>query len=564
MFRITLIVLSLLVTFCLYAQNFPYPQNVTYDFGYMPTVANTADATNAYNWWKANLTTTQNAGGYQRVIYPQASNFQYTASEGIGYGMLLAVYAADKPLFDDLFNYYKLKVNAQGLMQWRTDFNGNCSGGDCNSATDGDEDIAFALIVAHCQWGSGGAINYLQESINLLNNIMTWEVDLPSGRLRPGEFFGGADCIDPSYFTIAYYPFFEAVTGDVNWGVVRQYCLNYFANYGHPTSGLFRDWSTETGGAPQGSCNWREDDYAYDASRIPWRVGQDYLWHGEITSRDVCRDMVNWTRTAGPVNGNAGNFRDCINWDGSGNCGGNANNPTVGGMSIGAMATDQAINEAWANALYNENLARQDNWFFNYTLRTIYLFIQTGNFWEPKCIGTTVPVELINYTVTGNEHKRVITWQTASEENNDYFLVEKSDDGIAYTTLGLVSAKSQGAIVNTYLFHDYTDLKTTITYYKLSQVDVDGEQQVLGIRTIEKNAQNSLIFETPVHQFDFIIDFDGELVSIEMYDLHGQQKNIAHTINDQHIEVSHQLTPGIYLLKAHFFDEILIKKIIIE
>ena len=66
--------------------------------------------------------------------------------EGIGYGMLLAVYFDDKATFDGLWAYANIHLNAQGLMHWRIGPDGNVWGH--NAATDADEDMALALIVA--------------------------------------------------------------------------------------------------------------------------------------------------------------------------------------------------------------------------------------------------------------------------------------------------------------------------------------------------------------------------------------------------------------------------------
>ncbi|MCU0429261.1 MAG: glycosyl hydrolase family 8 [Cytophagaceae bacterium] len=385
----------LMVYLSMQAQTRPWPQNITYSFGakvsHVSQTTLTNNAAQAYAQWKSDFVTSTNAGGFRRVKYQQASNWTYSASEGTGYGMLLSVYSADKTLFDDLCNFYKSKRNAQNLMSWKIDYNGNCGGGDCYSATDGDEDIAFSLILAHCQWGSTGSINYLQEAIGLINAIKTYEVDLPAGRLRPGEFFGGSHCVDPSYFTVAYYPYFKAVTNDNSWDVVRNWCLQYFANNAHPISGLYRDWSRDDGGTAYNDCSWRESNYAYDASRIPWRLANDYLWHGTAISQQACSNMVLWTRNDPPISGNAGNFNDCLNWDGSGHCGNYANIPIVGGMSIGAMAlAPGTINDTWRNNLYSELANRNDDYFYNRTLQVIYYFVHSGNFWPPDCVGNTL------------------------------------------------------------------------------------------------------------------------------------------------------------------------------
>ena len=82
------------------AQSFPWPQNITYSYGFKPSAVSqtvmTTNARNAYLQWVTDFVTATNAGGFRRVKYPQAINFTYTASEGVVYGMLLSSYSADR------------------------------------------------------------------------------------------------------------------------------------------------------------------------------------------------------------------------------------------------------------------------------------------------------------------------------------------------------------------------------------------------------------------------------------------------------------------------------------
>ena len=84
--------------------------------------------------------TSNGAGGFLRVQSPQHSGG--TVSEGIGYGMIAAVYASDRPTFDGLWGYAKLHFDTDGLMNWQISSSGSIVG--MNSATDADEDIAWA------------------------------------------------------------------------------------------------------------------------------------------------------------------------------------------------------------------------------------------------------------------------------------------------------------------------------------------------------------------------------------------------------------------------------------
>ena len=101
-------------------------------------------------------------------------NYQpMTVSEAHGYGMLITAHMAGhdpkaKAYFDGLYRYFRAhpsKINPE-LMAWKQGDTGQAvvNVGGVDSATDGDMDIAYALLLADRQWGSDGEINYLAEA----------------------------------------------------------------------------------------------------------------------------------------------------------------------------------------------------------------------------------------------------------------------------------------------------------------------------------------------------------------------------------------------------------------
>ena len=96
--------------------------------------------------------------------------------------------------------------------------------------------------------------------------------------------------------------------------------------------------------------------------------------------------------------------------------------------------------------------------------------------------GVVLPVELTAFNARADKETVTLTWTTAQETNNDYFLVERSDNGLDFKQLATVEA-GKLLQVNTYTVHD--DQPTAGTnYYKLSQTDRDGETKELGIRAV--------------------------------------------------------------------------------
>jgi len=85
-----------------------------------------------------------------------------------------------------------------------------------------------------------------------------------------------------------------------------------------------------------------------------------------------------------------------------------------------------------------------------------------------------LPVELIEFTAKSRENKvNNIKWTTASEQNSDYFIVERSLNGADWDIVGNVKSAGNSNIENNYSIED-RDFTNFINYYRLKQVDVDG------------------------------------------------------------------------------------------
>ena len=245
---------------------FPYPQghpsaNCTYP------IYNTDTVGSAYTNWKTKFF----VGG--TIIRPENSND--TVSEGIGYGMLIGVYMNDQPMFDALWTYAKAHLDGKGLMTWCIPGSGSTSCSGSGSATDGDEDMAWALLMASKQWSGG---TYATDATGLIGKILTNEVT-SDGVIEAGDGFNNATEINPSYFAPSYYRAFAAATGNAAWttAVEKTYGILAAAS---GTDGLVPNWVNQSGA---GITSTSSDGpyFGYDACRTPFRIGIDWCQNGE-------------------------------------------------------------------------------------------------------------------------------------------------------------------------------------------------------------------------------------------------------------------------------------------
>ncbi|MBP7793161.1 MAG: hypothetical protein KA120_08905, partial [Candidatus Goldbacteria bacterium] len=181
------------------ATTYPFPIDKNYANGIRITSYTASNISDKFNTWKSRYVVNADTG--QRVISPEPiqGTANRTVSEGMGYGMLMAVYFGDQTLFNNLWAF-KVKRTADagkttGLMPWITDGSGII---DPNSAADADFDIAFALLMAHYQWGSGGTYNYQSLATTEIARCRQYDINAGTYSVRPGDAWN--DWGYPSYY----------------------------------------------------------------------------------------------------------------------------------------------------------------------------------------------------------------------------------------------------------------------------------------------------------------------------------------------------------------------------
>jgi len=274
-------------------------------------------------------------------------------SEGIGYGMLLAVGNDDQDAFDKLWAYYERHKNPRGVMNWQTNACGNVIGQ--GSATDGELDAAMALIQANCKWGG----NYRNEAVELITAIRTTEVTFCNNQtvLMPGDGFGGCNRTNPSYFAPGYYKVFQTVTGDTTWGNLANDSYTLLASNQGRLNGLVSNWTDSTGIVPAGT----DGEYGPDASRTPWRVAVDYAWFGDTRAVTFLNNVSTYVDANGGVERlftPNSNFR--------------------GGLAMSGLQQDPTTAQAYVDAWLTT--AVDDGTYFPGTLRPIYMMLMAHAF----------------------------------------------------------------------------------------------------------------------------------------------------------------------------------------
>ena len=193
------------------------------------------------------------------------------------------------------------------------------------------------------------------------------------------------------------------------------------------------------------------------------------------------------------------------------------------------------------------------------TVSGVSLGANNGGFytWVLVDKNNPLPVTIIYFKVECNGAFPVIEWQTASEINCDYYLVERSSDGISWEPVAYIQGAGNSNEVSTYSWADNYDSKGTALYYRLTQFDYDGEYQVLGIQSILCNAaadDSWITINTDIFN-NILINFtatEGEPYEIKVFNLLGElmyfQSGIVENSIEQFVISTYGWTSSIYLV----------------
>jgi hypothetical protein len=168
-----------------------------------------------------------------------------------------------------------------------------------------------------------------------------------------------------------------------------------------------------------------------------------------------------------------------------------------------------------------------------------------------------------------NDNTVLLNWSTVSEINNDHFEIMRSQDGVHFTTIGLVEGLGKENVHSTYYFRDQ-ELASGVYYYYIKQVDTDGKSTSTELKSINITQSFSFIEVIPTvagsSEKIKIQNHSNQPASVSILDISG--KSPLEGINlEGHAKYeleSSGLKSGVYFIKALTNEGIEIKKIIIQ
>lgn len=170
--------------------------------------------------------------------------------------------------------------------------------------------------------------------------------------------------------------------------------------------------------------------------------------------------------------------------------------------------------------------------------------------------GGVLPIKLISFIGSKSGAGVKLDWQTAMETNNDRFEVERSSDNTSFNVIGTIKAAGNTSATQKYSLYD-KDPFAGVNYYRLKQVDIDGNYTYSNIVTVKPDTKiTAQLFPNPA-QNNITLQWDASTVhtgEIALYNaagrlLQSKQQSFRAGINKINWNIS-DLPAGVYYFKV--------------
>ncbi len=153
------------------------------------------------------------------------------------------------------------------------------------------------------------------------------------------------------------------------------------------------------------------------------------------------------------------------------------------------------------------------NWYFSHPS----VCARTPAVVTLNCI---LPVNWLSLEGSFISEKAELHWTTEAETNNNFFLIQRSSDGLNFETIGKLSGNGTTSLINQYSFVDTTPY-SELSYYRIVQYDLDGRSSYSKVITLSRNDIEISISPNP-SKSSFTVTASAE-TSIKVTDLLGRE-----------------------------------------
>jgi len=158
---------------------------------------------------------------------------------------------------------------------------------------------------------------------------------------------------------------------------------------------------------------------------------------------------------------------------------------------------------------------------------------------------SAIPIKLLSFDAKEYNGTVILSWETASENNNDFFEIERSENGKDFAAIGKIDAKGDSRDIVKYSFIDKMPINGT-DYYRLKQVDFDGRYEYSNVVKIAISGKELNVFPNPASDYINIENVEN-WGNVTICDMKGD-KVFLPRISNTKVDIS-QLKKGVYNIK---------------
>ncbi|MFY0651666.1 MAG: T9SS type A sorting domain-containing protein [Cyclobacteriaceae bacterium] len=183
---------------------------------------------------------------------------------------------------------------------------------------------------------------------------------------------------------------------------------------------------------------------------------------------------------------------------------------------------------------------------------------------------TALPIVLGSFEAIPTDDLVALEWETLSEENFDYFSIERSENGLTFEEIATVPGNGNSNERIQYSFEDENPLFGT-SFYRLNAIDYDGSYekfQILSVEYLPEDLQ-VLVYPNPASTQNIRLSLglpkDANLKKVSVYDLSGNHildQNLKIGNND--LKLTSKLQSGIYLAKVQIDNYRITRRLVID
>jgi hypothetical protein len=183
-----------------------------------------------------------------------------------------------------------------------------------------------------------------------------------------------------------------------------------------------------------------------------------------------------------------------------------------------------------------------------------------------------LPVRFLSFTIQQQADKIILNWQTAMEQKNNYFEVQRKVATGPYQTIASIPTKAFNGNSGTLLNYQYVEADNLKgagqLYYRIKQVDLDGNFMYSEIRSLKNEAARAtiLVYPNPGNGMVNVVIPDGMgAVDLVVNNIDGKEIRRWNAVVSRQVQLT-QLNPGTYTLRTvvRQTGEVLVNRIVIQ